>query len=56
MSLPLPGIRSNAALQALQRPLPPPWQRLHFAHADLSGYSMFEEAFTHGPRRGMALA
>ncbi|MCY1165341.1 Flavin containing amine oxidoreductase [compost metagenome] len=56
MSTPVPGIRSSAALRALQGPLPAPWQRLHFAHSDLSGYSVFEEAFTHGHRRGMALA
>ncbi len=55
MCVPLPGIRGSAALQALQRPLPPPWQRLQFAHADLSGYSVFEEAFTHGHSRGMAV-
>ena len=30
--------------------------RLHFAHADLSGYSIFEEAFTHGHRAGRAAA
>lgn len=52
MSTPVPGIRSNAALRALQQPLQAPWQRLHFAHSDLSGYSVFEEAFTQGHRRG----
>jgi monoamine oxidase len=56
MSVPVPGVRSSMALQALQKPPPPPWQRLHFAHGDLSGYSVFEEAFSHGHRRGMALA
>ncbi|SFU70840.1 Monoamine oxidase [Polaromonas sp. YR568] len=55
MSTPVPGIRSNAALRALQRPLQAPWQRLHFAHSDLSGYSVFEEAFTQGHIRGMSL-
>ena len=25
-------------------------RRVHFAHSDLSGYSVFEEAFTHGWR------
>ena len=54
MSTPVPGIRSSAALAALQRPLPAPWQRLQFAHSDLSGYSVFEEAFGHGHRCGMA--
>ena len=32
------------------------WQRPHFAHSDLSGYSVFEEAFSHGHARGMAVA
>jgi monoamine oxidase len=54
MSTPVPGLRSSAALEALQRPAAP-GQRLHFAHSDLSGYSVFEEAFTHGHRRGMAV-
>ncbi|MEO8389628.1 MAG: NAD(P)-binding protein [Polaromonas sp.] len=54
MSVPVPGIRGHAALQALQHPQAA--QRLHFAHADLSGYSVFEEAFTQGHRRGEALA
>lgn len=46
MSVPVPGVRSSAALQALaaQR------GRVRFAHADLSGYSIFEEACTHGVR------
>ncbi|WP_411880146.1 FAD-dependent oxidoreductase [Polaromonas sp. YR568] len=56
MSTPVPGIRSGAALQALQKPLPAPWQRLHFAHGDLSGYSVFEEAFTQGHLRAARLA
>ncbi len=46
MSIPVPGIRSDAALRALQSPA----GRLSFAHADLSGYSVFEEAFFHGVR------
>ncbi|MDB5963616.1 MAG: hypothetical protein JWQ72_116 [Polaromonas sp.] len=56
MSTPVPGIRSSAALQALQRTPQVPRQRLHFAHSDLSGYSVFEEAFTQGHQRGTALA
>ncbi|MCZ8255404.1 MAG: hypothetical protein O9327_07060, partial [Polaromonas sp.] len=55
MSTPVPGVRSNAALRALQQPLQAPWQRLHFAHGDLSGYSVFEEAFTQGHRRGSSV-
>ena len=54
MSVPVPGIRSHAALRALQTPQQA--QRLHFAHSDLSGYSVFEEAFNHGHARGMAVA
>ncbi len=46
MSIPLPGVRGSAALQALARGGP----RVRFAHADLSGYSVFEEAFFHGTR------
>ena len=55
MSTPVPGIRSSAALRALQQKMQPLWQRLHFAHGDLSGYSVFEEAFTQGHRSAMAL-
>lgn len=49
MAIPEPGVRSAAALVALQRPQGPQG-RIHFAHADLSAYSVFEEAFTHGVR------
>jgi len=55
MSTPVPGIRSSAALAALQQPMPAPWARLQFAHSDLSGYSVFEEAFGQGVRCGVAL-
>ena len=55
MSVPVPGIRSSAALMALQKPLPAPWQRLQFAHSDLAGYSVFEEAFGQGMRCGVGL-
>ncbi len=48
MSVPIPGLRSHAALQALWQPQ----GRLHFAHSDLSGYSVFEEAFTWGTLAG----
>ncbi|KNZ31426.1 MAG: hypothetical protein AD742_17650 [Methylibium sp. NZG] len=44
MSVPLPGLRGSAALSALAQPT----GRVHFAHADLSGYSVFEEACYHG--------
>jgi len=46
MSIPVPGLRGHAALRALQETS----GRVHFAHADLSGYSVFEEAFFHGHR------
>lgn len=32
-----------------------PGQRLQFAHSDLSGYPVFEEAFSQGNRRGVGL-
>jgi predicted NAD/FAD-dependent oxidoreductase len=56
MAIPVPGMRASAALAALQRPQAGMWRRLHFAHGDLSGYSIFEEAFTHGWRAGQAAA
>src|SRR5258705_6417276 len=46
MSVPVPGLRSSAALRALALPQ----RRVHFAHADLSAYSVFEEAMYHGAR------
>ncbi|MEO8526455.1 MAG: FAD-dependent oxidoreductase [Caldimonas sp.] len=52
MSVPAPGVRSSAALQALALPQ----RRVHFAHADLSAYSVFEEALFHGTRAGRAAA
>jgi monoamine oxidase len=55
MSVPLPGVRSSAVLQALQQQQAT-HPRLRFAHSDLSGYSVFEEAFTHGHLQGSALA
>ncbi|MEO7056805.1 MAG: hypothetical protein ABI281_01385, partial [Caldimonas sp.] len=52
MSVPVPGVRSSAALAALAGPQ----KRVHFAHADLSAYSVFEEALFHGTRAGRAAA
>jgi hypothetical protein len=46
MAVPTPGLRSSAALQALAAPQ----RRVHFAHTDLSGYSVFEEAMYQGSR------
>jgi len=52
MSVPVPGLRSSAALRALAEPQ----RRVHFAHSDLSAYSVFEEALFHGTRAGRAAA
>jgi monoamine oxidase len=52
MSIPAPGVRGSTALAALAAPQ----RRVHFAHADLSSYSVFEEAFSHGTRAGRAAA
>ncbi len=46
MSIPVPGLRGHAALQALAQG----GARVRFAHADLSAYSVFEEAFFLGSR------
>jgi len=46
MSIPVPGLRSSAVLRALAEPQP----RVHFAHTDLSAYSVFEEAMYQGVR------
>ena len=48
MSVPTPGLRGSAALAALAEPQ----RRIQFAHADLSGYSVFEEALYQGARAG----
>ncbi|WP_310734454.1 FAD-dependent oxidoreductase [Piscinibacter defluvii] len=52
MSIPVPGLRGAPALQALAEG----GRRLQYAHADLSGYSVFEEAFFHGHRAGTRAA
>jgi predicted nucleic acid-binding protein len=52
MSIPLPGVRSSAALRALALAR----GRVLFAHSDLSGYSVFEEAFFHGVRAARAIS
>ncbi|MEO8299460.1 MAG: FAD-dependent oxidoreductase [Burkholderiales bacterium] len=44
MAVPTPGTRGQPARAALRTGQ----GRLHFAHADLSGYSVFEEAYTLG--------
>jgi monoamine oxidase len=52
MAVPAPGVRGSAALAALRVSA----GRLHFAHGDLAGYSVFEEAFHHGTAAGAAVA
>ena len=44
MSIPVPGLRGSAALAALNDAR----GRVVFAHSDLAGYSVFEEAYTAG--------
>jgi hypothetical protein len=51
MSIPVPGVRGSVALKALSEMK----GRVRFAHSDLSGYSVFEEAYFHGHRVGLAL-
>jgi hypothetical protein len=53
MAVPAPGVRGHAALRALGDPTP---GRVHLAHGDLSGYSVFEEAFTWGDVAGRRVA
>jgi hypothetical protein len=53
MSIPAPGVRGSAALAALAAPQP---GRIQFAHADLAGYSVFEEAYTAGVSAGRVVA
>jgi hypothetical protein len=49
MRVPVPGQRTSSALAALANP---DHGRVHFAHSDLSAYSILEEAFFHGDRVG----
>ncbi len=48
MSVPLPGLRSQSAFQALGHT----GDRVRLAHADLAGYSVFEEACYWGMQAG----
>jgi monoamine oxidase len=52
MRVPVPGARGDPALAALASL----GGRVQFAHADLSAYSVFEEAYTHGVRTAAAVA
>jgi monoamine oxidase len=54
MSIPAPGVRGSPALLALAEGQAS--SRLHFAHADLAGYSVFEEAFSFGAAAGQRAA
>jgi protoporphyrinogen oxidase len=53
MAVPTPGLRSSPALEALRKPQT---GRVHFAHSDLSAYSVFEEAFYWGTTAGARVA
>ncbi|MDZ7854872.1 FAD-dependent oxidoreductase [Sphaerotilus sp.] len=52
MRVPLPGTRTSPAHQALSNLK----TRVTLAHADLAGYSVFEEAYTLGVQAGFSLA
>ncbi len=56
MSVPVPGVRGSAALRALAAQKATSHGRIQFAHSDLSGYSVFEEAMYQGTRAGRAAA
>ncbi|HMN82550.1 MAG TPA: FAD-dependent oxidoreductase, partial [Burkholderiaceae bacterium] len=72
MLVPVPGLRSRSPLAALMSPGTglvasgtgsstggagsPSDSRLAFAHSDLAGYSIFEEAFAHGMAAGRVAA
>lgn len=46
MPIPSPGMRTSRALKRAIEP----YRGVHFAHTDLSGVGLFEEAFAHGIR------
>jgi len=50
----MPASAGHRQLQLYER-LTPSDGRLRFAHADWSGYSVFEEAFTRGHAAGMTV-
>ncbi len=54
MAIPVPGLQRHPALQALRTSGREARGRLRFAHADLAGYSVFEEAFTAGSEAALA--
>jgi len=48
MAIPRPGVQRHPALAALRAAARAKNSRVRFAHADLAGCSVFEEAFTAG--------
>jgi len=52
MSIPAPGLRGSAALASLNERQ----GRIAFAHSDLAGYSVFEEAYTAGIAAALSVA
>lgn len=52
MVIPVPGLLTGAMRKQLAVPVA---GRIHFAHSDLSGYSVFEEAFHQGLRAARAV-
>ncbi len=52
MIKPVPGLITSAARQRMADPIGP----IHFAHSDLSGLSIFEEAYTRGVLAASAVA
>jgi monoamine oxidase len=56
MSVPTPGVRARLAQAARAALASTPTGRVHFAHSDLSGYSILEEAFFHGHQSGKKTA
>jgi len=51
MVRPLPGVLWSGARELAARPL----DRIHFAHCDLSGIAIFEEAWYHGLQAARAI-
>jgi hypothetical protein len=42
--------RPNFIWSGIREQAVKPWRNIHFAHTDLSGVALFEEAFYHGLR------
>jgi hypothetical protein len=52
MAQPRPGVIASAPRRRAAEPI----DRIHFAHSDLSGLALFEEAFHHGVRAAEEVA